>query len=554
MDKERTGTVLVVDDDVENLDMLTELLGKEYDISVATNGATAVTIAEDQMPHLILLDIMMKGMNGYETCRVLKQGRMTQDIPVIFLSALSDEADQEEGLGLGAVDFITKPFSPSLVRARVRNHVNLRRAQIEALEQFDALQDAFQKLRELEEQRDDMAHMLVHDLRTPLTSLLAGLDYSIMKLKEGNAARAEVGLVLENAKKTGRKLNRMLTTLLDVGRLEAGTLPVSVRECLVSDILKSVLQGLEGLTQNHRLSVSCERDMALCFDPDILERVITNLLMNALQHTPEKGEISINVSEEKNWALITVADTGPGIPREYHATIFQKFGRVTTPEAERGASAGLGLTFCKLAVDALGGSIRVDSTPGEGACFSVRLPRVAGTGIERAPGRECRQGGDVDPRRDEIIASDITVFLISNDLMLLKSLVRYLETCTKWSITGFHDLARAVRTALIVRPDIVLLDIDMQHGCEADIFKGLQSVIAAKKSTIAYYTELLLPEETDGTGYSLARGSQPVIPKSLPLARFLDILVLLLLERGAWLQRHGVQHDAIHPTPDQTKN
>jgi len=537
MVKDRISTVLVVDDDEENIAILSELLEGEYEVSVATEGTTAVAIACDQQPQLILLDILMSGMDGYEVCRHLKQEKVTRDIPVIFLSSLANEADQEEGLNLGAVDYITKPFSPSLVRSRVRNHVNLRRSQLEAVTQFDAIQDAYQKLRELEEQRDDMTHMLLHDLRNPLTALLAGIDYSLAKLRDDNNAVPEVSGILENAKSTGKKLNGMLTTLLDVGRLESGSMPLSVKECHVSDILQAALRGLQGLTQNHRLSVTCKQDELITCDPDILERVVTNLLMNALQHTPEQGEIVLTVSEEKTWTLITVADTGPGIPKEHHETIFQKFGRVSTPETERGASAGLGLTFCKLAVDAHGGSIHVESIPGEGACFSVRLPRTASAGVVSINGRGGQRGADAGLGKDVITASSITVFLISNDRMLLKSLTRYLETCTNWSITGFYDLARAVRTALIVRPDIVLLDIDMQHSCETDIFKGLESVIAAKKSSIAYYTELLLPEETDGIGYSLAKGGQPVIPKSLPLARFLDILVMLMKEKNAWLQR-----------------
>jgi signal transduction histidine kinase len=537
MVKDRISTVLVVDDDEENIAILSELLEGEYEVSVAMEGATAVAVAFDQQPHLILLDILMSGMDGYEVCRHLKQEKVTRDIPVIFISSLANEADQEEGLNLGAVDYITKPFSPSLVRSRVRNHVNLRRAQLEAVTQFDAIQDAYQKLRELEEQRDDMTHMLLHDLRTPLTALLAGLDYSLTKLRADNNAVPEVSGVLENAKGTGKKLNGMLTTLLDVGRLESGSLPLSVRECRVSDILQAALRGLQGLTQNHRLSVTCKRDELITCDPDILERVVTNLLMNALQHTPEQGEIVLAGSEEKTWTLITVADTGPGIPKEHHETIFQKFGRVATPETERGASAGLGLTFCKLAVDAHGGSIHVESIPGEGARFSVRLPRTASAGVVGISGRKGQRDADAGLGKNVITGSSITVFLISNDRMLLKSLTRYLETRTNWSITGFHDLARAVRTALIVRPDIVLLDIDMQHSCETDIFKSLESVISAKKSSIAYYTELLLPEETDGTGYSLAKGGQPVIPKSLPLARFLDILVMLMKEKNAWLQR-----------------
>lgn len=537
MEKDRTGTVLVVDDDTENIDILTALLEGEYDISVATDGEAALAFAGDRSPHLILLDIMMSGMDGYEVCKRLKQGAATRDIPVIFLSALADEADQETGLNLGAADYITKPYSPSLVRARVRNHVNLRRAQLETVKQFDALQDAYQKLREMEEQRDDLSHMLVHDLRTPLTSMLAGVNLCMIRLRDSENASPEMGLMLENVKNTGLKLNRMLTTLLDVSRLESGTMPLSVREARIGDIMQSALQSLQSLTKNHRISVHCDGAETVTADQDILERIIVNLLMNSLQHTPEGGEIELAAATEKNWVRITVTDTGPGIPPEFHEKIFQKFGRIATRDVERGSSAGLGLTFCKLAVEAHGGSIHVENVPDKGARLSIRLPRTAGVRDAVLPVGEALEGADSVRGRELIATTGITAFLISKDRMSLKSLMRYLETCTSWSITSFHDLGRAVRTALIVRPDIVLLDIDMQHSCDTDIFRELENVIAAKKSSIAYYTEKLLPEETEGAGYSLAKGGQPVISKRIPLAQLLDILVRLVLERDTWVQR-----------------
>lgn len=538
MVNERIGTVLVVDDNVENLDMLSSLLEEEYEVCVARDGASALAVACEQHPTLILLDILMPDMNGYEVCRTLKENMVTRDIPVIFLSSLSDEEDQEEGLLLGAVDYITKPFSPCLVRARVHNHVILRRAQLDAADQMDAIQDSYQRLRELETQRDDMAHMLVHDLRTPLTSMMAGLDHSLFRLKAAGGTVPEVEEILDIVKRTGHKLNGMLTTLLDVGLLESGTLSLSVSQCRVADVIHSALQGIQGLTKGHRITVTCREDEAITCDQAILERIITNLLLNSLQHTPEQGEIVLTVSSEQNWARITVADTGSGILPEFHEKIFQKFGRVAVPDSERGSSAGLGLTFCKLAVEAHGGSIHVNSTPGEGACFSIRFPREFGSCVGSASGFSSVPTESVeDLMRESVIRANITVFLISNDRMLLKSLTRHLETYTSWSVTAFHDLARAVRTALIVRPDIILLDIDMQHACETDIFRDLESVVAARKSTVAYYTELLLPEETGKAGYSLAKGGQTVIPKRLPLASFLDILIEIMRKRNQWLQR-----------------
>jgi propanediol utilization protein/CheY-like chemotaxis protein len=214
----RRDTILIVDDSVANTEILLAALADTYDVSVIQDGPTALAALATVDPDLILLDVMMPGMDGYEVCAQLQANPDTCDIPVIFLTAMAEDKDEEKGLNLGAVDYITKPFKLALVKARVRNHLALRHARIEVVRQRDQVEVALQKLRKLEQQRDDLVHMIVHDLRSPLTGLMCYLDL----LAPGEADATDFEKSLCAAQKTTRELCAMVSALLDVSRLETG--------------------------------------------------------------------------------------------------------------------------------------------------------------------------------------------------------------------------------------------------------------------------------------------------------------------------------------------
>ena len=177
------ASVLVVDDTIENLRLLSELLGEQgYEVRAVTNGRQALQAVEHDPPDLILLDINMPEMNGYEVCRRLKAQERSKDVPVIFLTALTDTADKVRAFDAGGVDYVTKPFQFEEVLARVKTHVALRRAQVE-------LADSYTRLRALEQLRDDLVHMVVHDMRSPLPALLINLRL----LRDGRPRSATTG-------------------------------------------------------------------------------------------------------------------------------------------------------------------------------------------------------------------------------------------------------------------------------------------------------------------------------------------------------------------------
>jgi signal transduction histidine kinase len=356
---------------VANIDILLEALADEYSVSVALDGRNALNSVVSVKPDLILLDVMMPEMDGYEVCAKLKESAVTRDIPVIFLTALNEDDDEEKGLQLGAVDYITKPFNPGLVKARVRNHLALRHARLDAMRQKDQTEDAYRKLHELERLRDDLVHMVVHDMRSPL--MVIGFFLSQLSPEEVNQPDFQDSLRM--TREISQELCEMVSTLLDVSRLESGQMPLH-REAVNLEVLaKSILKRMGGLTQAHQVSVHAPAApvVALCA-PDITGRILQNLLGNALKFTPESGCIRIEMAQEDAYARISISDTGPGIPPEYHEKVFQKFGQVEVRKDGQRRSTGLGLTFCKLAAESQGGSIQLESQPGQGATFHVRLP------------------------------------------------------------------------------------------------------------------------------------------------------------------------------------
>jgi len=374
-------TILIVEDARANIDLLLGTFGDQYTVSVALDGQSALKIVETVNPDLILLDVMMPGMDGFEVCAKLKDNPATRDIPVIFLTGLNEDVDEEKGLRLGAADYITKPFHPGVVKARVRNHLALRHARLEAVAQRDEAAAACQKLRELEKLRDDLVHMVVHDMRSPLTGLSMSLD--LLSPEDGGspASREILGMARENC----RALADMVNSLLDVSRLEAGQMPFHCEASDLGPLACAAVRRLSGLVQGRQVSVqtAVAPVVAHC-DPVVTERIFENLVGNALKFTPEAGSIRIELRLEAQWARFSITDSGPGIPVEYHEKVFQKFGQVELRKERKMPSTGLGLAFCRLAAEAQGGSIQLESAAGQGATFHVRLPRYAPSSTRNA--------------------------------------------------------------------------------------------------------------------------------------------------------------------------
>ena len=361
----KRASLLAVDDTPENLDILVGLLQEDYRVRVATNGERALKLAAREPPDLILLDIMMPGIDGLEVCRRLKEQEALADVPIIFISALDQASDKVRAFTSGGVDYITKPFQAEEVGARVATHLEIRRQQRQ-------LQENFEQLRELERLRDSLVHMIVHDLRSPVLGLTGCLQ--MLQADLADQLGPEQVEDLESALAAARSLNEMVTSLLDVSRLEAGEMPLDIQPCDPQDVIGKAIGSLGALAKGRHVTFTPPPPMTVCCDAAITVRVVTNLVANALKFTPASGEVRVTATADADAVKIAVTDTGPGIPAEYRERIFEKFGQVAQRAEGKKYSTGLGLTFCKLAVEAHGGAIGVDSREGKGSTFWLTLP------------------------------------------------------------------------------------------------------------------------------------------------------------------------------------
>lgn len=365
---------MVVDDTPANLSMMEKILTTEgYEVAALPSGVLALRTLESAAPELILLDIMMPDMNGFDVCRKIKADPRWADIPVLFISALDDTANKLSAFMEGGVDYVTKPFQPEEVLARIRAHICLRQQQQQIAEQNRKLEDSMAALKELEKQRDQMVHMMVHDLRSPLTALLLHAEYLEMSL----ASDTELGDSVETIVSAGRRLRDMITLLLDISRMEANQMPVEAKLCDLRDLIDAATKALSGSLK--RVTLDYQPPPTPCdihCDPDLTQRVIENLLGNAIKFSPDTAPVRIEIVPESESTRVLIIDKGPGIAPEYHQMIFEKFAQTKTRSKQNTPSSGLGLAFCKLAVQAQSGTIGVESEEGKGSTFWFSLPHA----------------------------------------------------------------------------------------------------------------------------------------------------------------------------------
>lgn len=372
------GTIMVVDDQEPNRRLLRDVLeASGHRVLSLASGEAALASLEQVQPDTILLDVMMPGLDGFEVCREIRRNPAWAHLPVLLVTSLSDREARLEGIAAGANDFISKPIDPRDMLLRVRNSVFTKRL-------FDRLQESYRRLRELEELRDDLTHLLVHDLRSPLAGALGFSDllsrYAAEKLDErGRYFTLQVSQSL-------RLLNEMVSSILDVSRIESGQMPLQPAPSDLAALAGEALTILQGLTEDRVVQIETAGAVTpVPCDADLIRRVFTNLLANALRYSPDEKVIVVRIQPHPGRMRCSVVDAGPGIPEEYHERVFEKFGQADVRRTGPKYTTGLGLTFCKLVVEAHGGTIGLISRVGEGSTFWFELPSVVTQSNNPAP-------------------------------------------------------------------------------------------------------------------------------------------------------------------------
>ena len=362
-----TGNVLIVDDDPKNRLVLRAVLEQQgHCIGEAEDGEQALQKVRTDPPDVVVLDVMMPGISGYEVCNRLKRDPATAHIPVLMVTALTDRASRLKGMEKGANDFITKPVDIHEVALRVRNAVYSKRL-------FDQLEEKYTKLKELEEIRDNLVHMIIHDLRQPLTAIMGYLQ--LFQIQEGEEADASL---IQSAISSVVLAADMTNAVLDIQRQEEGKLQLNRGEYSLQSLAEESIKALEPLMNGHTIRFEAVEKQAIAdCDRDLIQRVIMNLLVNAVNYTPGNGTVSLRIESVGPRVKFSVSDTGIGIPEEFQTAIFDRFGQVESRKIAGKHSSGLGLTFCKMAVEEHGGEIGVESDPGQGSTFWFTLPAAA---------------------------------------------------------------------------------------------------------------------------------------------------------------------------------
>ncbi len=420
-------TILIIDDQPKNLAVIGDYLMKcGYTVIVSQTGEGGLRRAKRFKPDLILLDILMPDMDGFETCRRLKADESTKNIPVIFMTALTGVEDKVKGFELGGVDYITKPIEYEEVLARVKTHlqivnqkkqleiqacnlqkintqlnneINSRKAVQKELKKLNEeledrinirteelskvaeqlrltnieLQKANNELRKIDDMKTEFVALASHELRTPLTSILGyAQTLAASDLQLDNSTRANILSIIVSESK---RLAALIGNLLDISKIETRNIKFKTEPFDISDVINKVINVLN-LPSNFPLEVhnKTRNNCRAVGNKDQTGQVIRNLLDNALRYVKEEGKITINISETEDFIQVGISDTGPGIKKEEQKKIFEKFYRIRD-EKKRSIGSGLGLSIASKIIASQGGQIWVESTYGEGATFYFTLPK-----------------------------------------------------------------------------------------------------------------------------------------------------------------------------------
>ena len=388
------SSILVIDDEPSVHDLLADVFRDDYEVLRANEGMTGLVLARQRLPDLILLDVMMPGMDGYEVCERLKQGPETKEIPVLFLTGARDVHSEIKGLRLGATDFVSKPIHSAALKARVTNQINLRKAQDELL-RLTAIRykdditavtreaEAQDRIKSMELQmKDEFLSHISHEFRTPLASIYAFVTLIADRLAGEISEQQEeyLGIIRMNV----AQMKSMIDDLLETTRIRTGRLTVRLQSVSVPEVVHFAVQTLERAASAKTIGISVhigEEVGAAYADKTRLRQLLVILLENAVKFTPIYGAIKTvvrAVEDDPKFLLVEVSDTGCGIAAELTENIFERLYQVNSSDTAGRVGLGLGLHIAKELVEKQGGKIWVESEPEKGSCFRFTVPVYSG--------------------------------------------------------------------------------------------------------------------------------------------------------------------------------
>lgn len=360
--------ILIVDDVMSNVLLLKILLTKEtFQICTANNGTGCIEMAKSEKPDLILLDVMMPDISGFEAASILKKDEETKDIPIIFLTALNTPADLVKGFEVGANDFLTKPFNKEELLMRVRQQISLVDAKRTIVKQNAELRATLMN-------RDKMYSVIAHDLRSPMASIRMVLNLVVASMSREQVG-PELFELLDKANRESEEVHDLLDNLLKWTKSQTNRINVVLQDLDLNDIIPGVVDIFDMVAATKKIKLDLHHTnepLMVRADNDMLKTVVRNFLSNAIKFSPEDSTIEIIMSTEGDFAKVSVRDHGVGIAADRIDTIFHKGDTTYGTGGEEGS--GLGLQLCQDFARKNGGDVSVESVEGEGSTFSVLIP------------------------------------------------------------------------------------------------------------------------------------------------------------------------------------
>lgn len=375
--------ILIVDDNNDNVELMSQILEDDYSLIKASSGKECIKKALSEQPDLILLDVNMPEMDGYETMQILKGNEATQKIPVIFVSAYyTDSAMIVKGLEQGAFDYLTKPVDENIVLAKVRVVERIKKAESEVLQQKNELQEANKKLKSADKLKSIFLASMSHELRTPLNSIIGFTGLMLMQvagvINDGQKEQ------LNRVKRNAEHLLELINDVLDISKVEAGKTELTITEfdinVLVNDIVESVMPEIDAKGLELKVSELSENiNINIKSDARRIKQILMNLMSNALKFT-NVGSISIELSIKKEQLIIIITDTGVGIEISDMKKLFEPFQQINSDFTNNYKGTGLGLYLCRKLSTLMGAGITVTSELGVGSQFIFTLPMLVKEG------------------------------------------------------------------------------------------------------------------------------------------------------------------------------
>ncbi len=367
--------ILAVDDNPTNLNLLFDVLDKaHFEVLISQSGESALKRAENAKPDIILLDVMMPGIDGFETCGQLKANNVTKDIPVIFMTALADTVDKVKGFELGAVDYITKPIQPQEVLARIKTHLTIKQLQGDLRQKNQALSESLEREKELNDLKSRFISMASHEFRTPLATILTSSN--MLKRYEDRLSSEKKLTHLGRIEGAVKRMTEMLNDVLTLSKISAGKQKYSPEAVPLIEFCHNIVEEFRLISEEtHIIHFSPpDQEFQAQVDPNLLRHILSNLLSNAIKYSPESRNVYVELSRTDSAISFRVKDEGIGISEDDQKHLFEAFHRGANVDTIKGT--GLGLSIVKQFVELHEGTIDVESKIHQGTTFTVHIPLV----------------------------------------------------------------------------------------------------------------------------------------------------------------------------------